>query len=105
MVAACAALRVVAVREALPGPAVWWVRRRHRETGEWKTSLSHAPIDTAWESHVRMRGMRGPIATCFEDGQPLLGMGDGEVRSGTGWPHHRTLVMLAHFFGVRLSWR
>jgi len=105
MVAECATLRVVAVRETLPGPDVWLVRRRHIETGELKTYLCNAPVDTAVETHVRMSGMRWPIATCFEDSKQLLGMGDDEVRSWTGWHHHMTLVILAHFFVVRMSLR
>jgi len=36
LVAAFATLRVVAVRDALPGPDVWLVLRRHVETGELK---------------------------------------------------------------------
>ena len=105
MVAECAAIRVVAVRDTLPGPDVWLVLRRHVETGELKTSLCHAPVATALETRVRRSGRRWPIATCFEDGKQLLGMGDDEVRSWTGWHHHRTLVMLAHFFVVRMSLR
>jgi SRSO17 transposase len=81
------------------------VLRRHIETKELKTYLCHAPIDTAMETHVRMSGMRWPIETCFEDGKQLLGMGDYEVRSWTGWHHHMTLVILAHFFVVRMSLR
>ena len=49
--------------------------------------------------------MRWPIETCFEDSKQLLGMGDYEVRSWTGWHHHMTLVILAHFFVVRMSLR
>ena len=105
MVADFAALRVVAVRDALPGPDVWLVLRRHVETQELKTYLCNAPIDTTLETHVRMSGMRWPIETCFEDGKQLLGMGDYEVRSWTGWHHHMTLVILAHFFVVRMSLR
>jgi len=105
MVAEFATLRVVAVRETLPGPDVWLVLRRHIETGELKTYLCNAPVDTAVETHVRMSGMRWPIETCFEDSKQLLGMGDYEVRSWTGWHHHMTLVILAHFFVVRMSLR
>jgi SRSO17 transposase len=105
MVAEFAAMRVIAVRDALPGPAVWLVRRRHMETGELKTYLCNAPRDSALETQVRMSGMRWPIETCFEDSKPLLGMGDYEVRSWPGWHHHMTLVMLAHFFVVRLRLR
>jgi SRSO17 transposase len=105
MVADFAALRVVAVRAGLPGPDVWLVVRRHIEPQELKTYLGNAPIDTPLETHVRMSGMRWPIETCFEDGKQLLGMGDYEVRSWTGWHHHMTLVILAHFFVVRMSLR
>ena len=105
MVAAFATLRMVAVRDALPGPDVWLVLRRHVETGELKTYLCNAPVDTAVETHVRMSGMRWPIETCFEDSKQLLGMGDYEVRSWTGWHHHMTLVILAHFFVVRMRLR
>jgi len=105
MVAEFAALRVVAVRDTLPGPDVWLVLRRHVETQELKTYLCNAPVDTTEETRVRMSGMRWPIETCFEDGKQLLGMGDYEVRSWTGWHHHMTLVILAHFFVVRMSLR
>jgi len=104
-VAAFAAIRVVAVRDTLPGPEVWLVLRRHVETGELKSYLCNAPVDTALEKLVHMSGMRWPIDTCFEDSKQLLGMGDYEVRSWTGWHPHMTLVMLAHFFVVRMSLR
>ena len=90
MVAEFAAKRVVAVRDVRPGPDVWLVRRRQVETGELKTSLCHAPVDTAVATLVRMSGMRWPRETCVEDGKPLLGMGEYEVRSWTGWHHHMT---------------
>ena len=105
MVAEVAARRVVAMRDVLPGPDVWLVLRRHVETGELKTSLCHAPVDTAVVTLIRMSGLRSPIETGFEDGKPRLEMGDYEVRSWTGWHHHMTLVILAHFFVVRLSLR
>ena len=105
MVADFAAIRVVAVRDALPGPDVWLVLRRHVETGALKSSLCKAPVDTALAQLVPMSGMRWPIETCGEDSKQLLGMGDYEVRSWLGWHHHRTLVILAHFFVVRMSLR
>ena len=81
------------------------VLRRQIETGELKAYLCHATVDTALEKLVHMRGMRWPIATCFEESKQLLGMGDYAVRSWTGWYHHMTLVILAHFFVVRMSLR
>jgi SRSO17 transposase len=105
MVADFAAIRVVAVRDALPGPDVWLVLRRHVETGELKSYVCNAPGDTALAKLVHMSGMRWPIETCFEDSKQLLGMGDYEVRSWLGWHHHMTLVILAHFFVGRMRLR
>ena len=102
LVAHFAALRVIAVREDLPGPEVWLVLRRNLLTGELKTYLSNAPIDTPLATLVRLSGMRWPIETCFEDGKQYVGMGDYEVRGWRGWHHHMTLCILAHFFLVRV---
>jgi SRSO17 transposase len=105
LVARFAAVRVIAVRDGLPGPEVWLVLRRHLVTGELKTYLSNAPVDTALTTLVRLSGMRWPIETCFEDGKQYLGMGDYEVRGWRGWHHHMTLCILAHFFLVRACLR
>jgi SRSO17 transposase len=102
-VAEVAAMRVSAVRDTLPGPDVWVGLRRHLETGALQTSLWNAPRDTALATRVRLSGMRWPIATCGEDSQPRLGLGAEAVRSWTGWHPHRTWVILAHFFVVRMS--
>ena len=100
-----ARLRVVAVRDGLPGPDVWLVLRRNPETGELKTYLANAPAETPLTTLVRLSGMRWPIERCFEEGKQHLGLGDYEVRSWRGWHHHTTLVILAHFFLVRLQCR
>jgi SRSO17 transposase len=105
LVARFAALRVIAVREGLPGPEVWLVVRRNPLTGELKTSLSNAPGDLALATLVRLSGMRWPIETCCEDGKQSLGMGDDEVRGWRGWHHPMTLCILAHFFLVRACLR
>lgn len=105
LVAHFAALRVIAVRDGLPGPEVWLVLRRHLVTGEVKTYLSNAPADTALTTLVRLSGMRWPIETCCEDSKQYLGMGDYEVRGWRGWHHHMTLCILAHFFLVRMGIR
>ena len=103
IVADFVALRVLAVRDGLPGPEVWLVLRRNFDTGKVKFYLSNAPAETELITLVRISGMRWPIESCFEDGKQLLGMGDYEVRSWRGWHHHMTLCMLAHFFLVRLQ--
>ena len=105
LVAHMAALRVIAVREGLPGPEVWLVLRCNVLTGEWKTYLSNAPADTPLPTLVRLSGMRWPIETCVEDGTQHVGLGDYEVRSWRGWHHHMTLCILAHFFLVRMCRR
>jgi len=105
LVAHFAALRVIAARAGLPGPAVWLVLRRHPVTSELKTYLSNAPADTPLTTLVRLSGMRWPIETCFEDGKQYVGMGDYEVRGWRGWHHHMTLCILAHFFLVRVCRR
>ena len=103
IVADFAALRVINVRDGLPGGEVWLVLRRDITTGEVKFYLSNAPVETELTTLVRISGMRWPIETCFEDGKQLLGMGDYEVRSWPGWHHHMTLCILAHHFLVRLQ--
>jgi len=100
-----ALLPVVAVRDGLPGPDGWLILRRNPETGELKTYLSNAPAATPSATLVRVSGMRWPIERCFEEGKQYLGLGDYEVRSWRGWHHHLTLVILAHFFLVRLQCR
>lgn len=105
IVADFAALRVVAVRDSLPGPEVWLVLRRNIKTGELKTYLSNAPADTPFETLVQLSGLRWPIETCFEESKQHLGLGDYQVRSWRGWHHHMTLCILAHFFLVQLKLR
>ena len=104
-VADFAFIRVVAVRDGLPGPDVWLVLRRSVTDAELKTYLSNAPADIARARLVRTSGLRWPIETCFEVGKQELGMGDYEVRSWRGWHHHMTLVLLALGFLVRLQGR
>lgn len=105
IVADFAALRVVAVRDELPGPEVWLILRRNVKTGELKFYLSNAPEETPFATSVRMSGMRWPIETTIEESKQLVGMGDYQVRGWRGWHHHMTLCILAHFFLVRMRLR
>ncbi|MCB0016161.1 MAG: hypothetical protein KDE09_00155 [Anaerolineales bacterium] len=97
------ALPVVAVRQKLPGPDVWLVVRRHPESGDCKYYLSNALADAPLASFIWLSGMRWPIETCFEEAKQQLGLGDYQLRSWTGWHHHMTLCLLAHFFLLRLK--
>lgn len=105
MLADFAALRVVTVRDRMPGPEVSLVLRRNVSDGELKCYLSNAPHDTPLSRFAHFSGMRWPIETCFENGKQQLGMGDYQVRSWLGWHHHMTLCILAHFFLVRIKLR
>jgi SRSO17 transposase len=105
LVAEFAFVRVIAVRDGLPGPEVTLVLRRSLSDGELKTYLCNAPTTIAHSRLVRISGMRWPIETCFEISKQELGMGDYELRSWRGWHHHMTLVILALSFLVRLQCR
>ena len=102
-------MRVVAVRDRLPGPeGSLLVRRTVPDAGaepEYKYYLSNAPADTPLAELVRVSGMRWPVEACFAEGGQELGLDDYEVRSWRGWHHHLTLVILAHHFLVRLQRR
>jgi hypothetical protein len=97
--------RVRAQRDGQPGPEVWLILRRDPETGEQQAFLSNAPASVSPARLIAVSGMRWPIEQCFEVAKQELGMGDDEVRSWPGWHHHMTLVILAHFFLVRLQRR
>jgi SRSO17 transposase len=103
------ALRVVAVRDRLPGPTVWLlIRRTVPEPGEepvYKFYLSNASADLPLLALVWASGMRWPIERCFTEGKDELGLDHYECRFWRGWHHHMTLVILAHHFLVRLQGR
>ena len=103
IIAHFACLRVIAVRERLPGPDVWLIFRRDVFTGELKAYLSNAPLYIPFKTLVRISGMRWPIETSFEFSKQFIGLGDYEVRSWRGWHHHMTLCILDHFFLVRMK--
>lgn len=109
LVAEFVAVRLVAVRERLPGPEGWLLVRRTLPSGdegaEHKYYLSNAPADTPLGELVRASGMRWPIEACFAEGRQELGLDHYETRSWRGWHHHLTLVILAHHFLVRLQRR
>jgi SRSO17 transposase len=97
-------VRVVVVRDKLPGPELWVVLRRSLgDPAELKVFISNAPADTRPKELVRVSGMRWPIESCFEQAKGSLGMAAYQTRSWRGWHHHMTLVILAHHFLVRLK--
>jgi SRSO17 transposase len=102
-------VRAVPARDGLPGPAGWLVVRRTLPSDEeppvYKYLLSNAPATTPQSALVRVSGLRWPIASCFTEGKSEVGLDHDEVRTWRGWQHHLTLVILAHFFLIRLGLR
>jgi SRSO17 transposase len=106
IVAEVARVRAVAVRDGLPGPAVWVVLRRSLgETPELKTYLSNASVVTPFGTLVWRSGMRWPVESAIEEGKGEVGMDQYAVRGWRGWHHHLTMSFLAHHFLVRLRCR
>ncbi len=104
--AAFAFLRILPVRDQLPGPESWLVLRRTLDArAELKYYLSNAPAATRPRALVRVSGMRWPIERAFAECKDELGMDHYETRTWRGWHHHQTLTLLAHHFLVRLRVR
>ena len=102
MVAEFAFVRVVAVREEMPGPESWLVLRRSLgETPELKTYLCNAPVTTRQRKLVWASGMRWPVESAIEESKGEVGLDQYEVRGWLGWHHHTALSFLAHHFLVR----
>lgn len=102
LVAEFAFLRVVPIRDDLPGPASWLVLRRSLgEPPELKTYLSNAPASTRHTKLVWASGMRWPVESAIEESKGEVGLDHYEVRGWVGWHHHTTLSFLAHHFLVR----
>jgi len=106
LVAAVAFVRAVAVRDGLPGPDVWVVFRRTRDTTrERKVYVCNAAADTAPATLVWLRGLRWPSAQASKEAKDALGRDHDEGRGGRGGHHHTTLTLLAQHFLMRLRCR
>ena len=102
MVAEFAFVRVVPVREKMPGEECWLVLRRSLgETPELKLYLCNAPVTTPQRKMVWASGMRWPVESAIEESKGEVGLDQYEVRGWLGWHHHVTLSFLAHHFLVR----
>lgn len=103
LVADVAFIRVVAVRDALPGPEVWLVIRQDVISGERRYYLSNAPEETPQSQLAWLSAARWPVERSIEDCKDELRMNQYSMRSWHGWYHHMTLVMIAHLFLVTLQ--
>jgi SRSO17 transposase len=103
MVCDFAFLRIVEVRNGLPGPESWLIIRRNiTDPTEIKYFLSNAPADIDPMELVRISGMRWPVETIFRAGKVEVGFDHYEVRSWLGWHHHMLFTFLSHLFLVRM---
>jgi SRSO17 transposase len=101
-----ARVRVWAMRNGGPGPAIWLLLRRSvGGVGEVKYYVSNAPLETPVAILALASGCRHQVEEYFGDGKGYLGMGHYEVRSWAGWHHHMTLVALAHLLVTRVQIR
>lgn len=105
IIAEVARVRVIEVRDRLPGNEVWLFVRRSISSGELKFFVSDAPVDVSMEEMIRVCGSRWAVETCLQEDKGQVGLDEYEVRSFPGWHHHMTLVMLAHHFLVRVRQR
>ncbi len=102
MVAEFAFVRVVPVREKMPGEECWLVLRRSLgEVPELKTYLCNAPVTTPQRKMVWASGMRWPVESAIKESKGEVGLDQYEVRGWLGWHHHTALSFLAHHFLVR----
>jgi SRSO17 transposase len=98
-----ACLRVIEVREGLPGPERWLIIRRNvADPTESKYYLSNAPVEIDRLELVRISGMRWPVEIIFRAGKVEVGFDHYELRSWRGWHHHMFFAFLAHLFLVRM---
>jgi SRSO17 transposase len=98
-----ACLRVVEVREGLPGPQSWLIIRRNiTDPTEIKYYFSNAPAEIDLLALVRISGMRWPVEIIFRAGKVEVGFDHYELRSWLGWHHHMFFAFLAHLFLVRM---
>ena len=82
-----------------------WLYIREYENGRIKYSFSNAPADIAQTELDRAATMRWPIEQCFNECKSHLGMDHYESRSWNAWHLHMLLVIIAHFFTMRLRHR
>jgi SRSO17 transposase len=94
-------LRVVEIRDGMPGEEVWLFARR-LEDGRIKYSLCNHSADATPEDIRIPALMRWSIERCFEECKKHLGMDHYEVRTWQGWRRHILMTLIAHLFVIKL---
>ena len=94
-------LRVVEVRDKMPGKDVWLYIRKLSDGGI-KYALCNESADASAEDLRRPALMRWSIEQCFQECKEYLGMDHYESRSWDGWHRHMLLCFIAHLFVIKL---
>jgi SRSO17 transposase len=94
-------IRVVEVRDKLPGKDVWLYARK-LDDGTTKYSLCNAPADASKKDIRKPALMRWSIEQCFKECRDCLGMGQYESRSWDAWRRHILRTLIAHLFIIKL---
>lgn len=83
-----------------------WLLVRQEANGEFKFSLSNAPLTTSLEQLACWRCERYFIERTFEDAKSELGWDELEARKYRAWMHHAALTALALWFvsETKLNW-
>ena len=90
---------VVLSNKGLPQKTVWLIiKRTLSENHEYSYYISNAPVSTRLGTFVWLSGLRWAIEQCFEETKSELGLDHYQVRKYTGWHHHISVCMPAHFF-------
>ncbi len=74
------------------------VRRDPKTHGDYKYSLSNAPVNTSRERLAYMQSQRFWIEQSFRNAKSDCGMADYQVRGWVGWHHHMALTMMGLLF-------
>ena len=99
MASDCARHRVTLGKDGLPERPVWLVSKGTRGPEPTDAyAIRKAPGSTPFRTLVWLSGIRWAVEQCCEEGHTQRGMAHSEVRKYAGWPHHRSLTLLAHFF-------
>jgi len=94
-------MRVIEVRDNLPGKEVWLYARK-LEDGTIKYAICNAPSDTPVCELRKLARMRWSIEQCFLECKSYLGMDHYESRSWDSWHRHILLTLIAHLFIIKL---
>lgn len=83
-----------------------WLFLKQEENGEFKFSLSNAPITATLEELARWRCERYFVERTFQDAKSELGWDELEARKYRAWMHHAALTALALWFAAetKIEW-